>query len=282
MTVDVGRIGVWLRSSAATTGELVDVARELERLGYGAVWLGGANGDLRSAQAMLAATERITVATGIVSMWTIPAAQLAANHGRVTAAHPGRFLLGIGTSHGALVGDRYRRPYSALVSYLDELDAAGVPVAERVLAALGHKVLRLAGERSLGAHPYLVTPDYIAGAREVLGAGPLLATEQKVALAPDAAQARELGRPAVATPYLRLPNYLNNLRRSGFTDEDFADGGSDRLIDALVAGPDPAAVSARVQAHFDAGADHVCLQVVTADGSLPTAEWAELAEALPT
>ncbi|HEX3812882.1 MAG TPA: LLM class F420-dependent oxidoreductase [Mycobacteriales bacterium] len=281
MTVDVGRIGVWLRSSAASGSELVGTARELERLGYGAIWLGGANGDLRSAQAMLDATQRITVATGIVSMWTIPAQELAINHARVTAAHPGRFLLGIGASHEALVGERYRRPYSALVSYLDELDAAGVPKSERVLAALGPKVLALAAERSRGAHPYLVTPDYTAGARQVLGSGPLMATEQKVALAGDVEQSRKLGRPAVA-PYLKMPNYLNNLRRDGFTDADFAHGGSDRLIDALVAGPDPAAVSARVQAHLDAGADHVCLQVVTADGSLPTAEWAKLAEALPT
>jgi probable F420-dependent oxidoreductase len=280
MTIDVGRIGIWLRAYQRSEAELVTAAKELERLGYSAIWLGGAAGDLQAAEAMLAATDRIVVATGIVSIWNISAAELAANHARVSAAHPGRFLLGIGASHRAAVGERYQRPYGALVSYLDELDAAGVPENERALAALGPKVLRLSAERSLGAHPYLVTPDYIRTARETLGTGPLLATEQKVVLDQDPARARQTGRAAVANPYLRLPNYLNNLRRSGFDDADFADDGSDRLIDALVAGPDVESATARVRAHLDAGADHVCLQVVTADGALPLGEWETLAGSL--
>jgi len=280
MAIDVGRIGIWLRSYNRSEAELVRAARELDRLGYGAVWLGGANGSLRPAEAMLAATERIVVATGIVSVWSIPAAELAANRARVTAAYGGRFLLGLGASHEPMVGAAYRRPYSALVSYLDELDAAGVPKEERALAALGPKALRLAAERTLGAHPYLVTPDYTAEARTIIGAGPLLAVEQKVVLDTDVQRGRGIARKMVADPYLRLPNYTNNLRRGGFTDADLGDDGSDRLIDALVATGDTAVAADRVQAHLAAGADHVCVQAVTGDDELPVAQWEALAAEL--
>lgn len=277
MTIDVGRLGIWLGSNGRTDEEMVHTARELDRLGYGAVWLGTANGDLRIVEQMLAASERIVVVTGIVSIWTISPAELAANYERVAAAYPDRFLLGIGSSHGALVGDRYKRPYSALVEYLDGLDQAGVPKERRVVAALGPKTLRLAGERSLGAHPYLVTPEYTAEAREILGAGPLLATEQKVVLDTDPDRARDIARGRVADPYLKLPNYIQNLRRAGFAEDDVAGRGSDRLIDALVPAGDEAAIAKGIQAHFDAGADHVCMQVLTGRAELPIPQWQALA-----
>lgn len=277
MAIDVGRLGIWLGSNGRTDEEMVQTAGELDRLGYGAVWLGSANGDLRIVREMLAASERIVVVTGIVSIWTIPPAELAANYERVAAAHPDRFLLGIGSSHGALVGERYKRPYSALVDYLDGLDAAGVPVDHRIVAALGPKTLRLAGDRSLGAHPYLVTPDYTAAARQALGRAPLLATEQKVVLDTDRNRAREIARARVADPYLMLPNYIQNLRRAGFDEDDVAGRGSDRLIDALVPAGDETAIAKGIQAHFDAGADHVCMQVLTGDGALPIEQWRNLA-----
>lgn len=277
MAIDVGRLGIWLRSYERSDDELVQSAGELDQLGYGAVWLGAADGDLRVVQKMLAASERIVVVTGIVSIWTIPPAELAANYERVAAAYPDRFLLGVGSSHGVLVGDRYKRPYSALVEYLDGLDEAGVPIDRRIVAALGPKALTLAGQRSLGAHPYLVTPEYTAEAREILGSGPLLANEQKVVLDTDAGRAREIARAAVADPYLKLPNYIQNLRRAGYTDDDLADRGSDRLIDALVPTGDETAIAQGIRAHLDAGADHVCMQVLSGDGSLPIAQWRALA-----
>lgn len=277
MAIDVGRVGIWLRSYERTDEELVTTARELDQLGYGAVWLGGASGDLRIVADMLAASERIVVVTGIVSIWTIPPADLAVNYERVATAYPDRFLLGIGSSHGVLVGERYKRPYSALVDYIDGLDAAGVPVDRRIVAALGPKALTLAGERSLGAHPYLVTPEYTAEAREILGSGPLLANEQKVVLDPDTGRAREIARAAVADPYLTLPNYVRNLRRAGYTEEDLAGRGSDRLIDALVPTGDETAIAQGIQAHLEAGADHVCMQVLSGDGELPVAQWRALA-----
>ncbi len=283
MSVGIGRTGIWLRSRGHDEADLASAARELEQMGYGAVWLGGAEGDLRAAKAMLRATERIVVATGIVSIWTIPPAELAANHARLSDEHPNRFLLGIGASHEASVGARYHRPFSAMVDYLDALDAAQppVPTRERVLAALGPKMLSLSAERSLGAHPYLVTPEYTAQARATLGAGPLMATEQKVVLEADPRRARELAHAAVANPYLQAPNYLNNLRRGGFDDSDLAGTGSERLIDALVAFGE-AGTGERIKAHLNAGADHVCVQVVTGDSSLPIEQWAEVADITDT
>lgn len=279
MAIDVGRVGVWMRSYNRSGEELAAAARQLEELGYGAIWLGRADPDLRSAEAILAATERIVVATGIVSIWDAPAEGVAAKQRRLSAAYPDRFLLGIGTSHGSSVGARYRKPFSKLVDYLDELDAAGVPAQERILAALGPKALRLSAERSLGAHPYLVTPDYTVTARQAIGDS-LLATEQMVVLDEDPERARTIARAAVAHPYLTFPNYVNNLRRGGFTDADFQNGGSDRLIDALVGMPDAQAIAARIQAQFDAGSDHVCVQVLTGAEPVPVRELAILADVL--
>lgn len=276
MTVDLGRVGIWRRHDQLTPR----LAKDVEALGYGAIWIGGSPpGDLFGAQELLDATTRIAVATGIVNMWATPATEAAASHHRVAAAHPGRFLLGVGIGHPEATAE-YRSPYDTIVDYLDVLDAEGVPVEDRALAALGPRVLALAAERSAGAHPYLTTPEHTRRAREILGDGPLLAPEQKAVLTTDPAAAHALGRPAVAVPYLRLRNYTASLRRLGWTDADLADGGSDALIDALVVHGDAAAVAAGLTAHLDAGADHVCVQVLTAPGADPLPDLRALAEAL--
>ena len=260
MTVELGRIGVWRRRDQLTPR----LAKELEALGYGAIWIGGSPpGDLFLAQELLDATTHLAVATGIVNMWATPATEVAASYHRIAAAHPGRFLLGVGIGHPEATAE-YRSPYDTIVDYLDVLDAEGVPVEDRVLAALGPKVLALAAERTAGAHPYLTTPAHTRTAREVLGDGPLLAPEQKVVVGTDPDAARALGRPAVDRPYLHLRNYTANLRRLGWTEEDLADGGSDALIDALVAHGDTAQVAAQLAKFIEAGADHVCVQLLHA------------------
>ena len=276
MTVELGRIGIWRRR-----GELTPrLAKEVEALGYGAIWIGASPpADLFLAQELLDATTHLAVATGIVNMWSAPAVDVAASYHRIAAAHPGRFLLGVGIGHPEATQE-YRSPYATIVDYLDVLDAQGVPVEDRALAALGPKVLALAAERTAGAHPYLTTPEHTRYAREILGDGPLLAPEQKVVLDTDPVAARALGRPAVDRPYLHLRNYTGNLKRLGWTDADLADGGSDALIDALAVHGDAATVAAGVTAHLDAGADHVCIQLLTPPGADPLPGLATLAEAL--
>jgi len=276
MTVELGRIGVWRRRDQLTPR----LAQDIEALGYGAIWIGGSPpGDLFLPQELLDATTRLAVATGIVNIWATPATEAAASYHRVEAAHPGRFLLGVGIGHPEATQE-YRSPYDTIVDYLDVLDAEGVPVEGRALAALGPKVLALSADRTAGAHPYLTTPQHTRLARELLGDGPLLAPEQKVVVSSDARAARALGRPAVDRPYLHLRNYTANLKRLGWSDADLADGGSDALIDALVVHGDPDAVAAGVMAHLDAGADHVCVQVLTATGADPLPDLRALAEAL--
>jgi probable F420-dependent oxidoreductase len=276
MTVDLGRIGLWSRRDQLTPR----LAKDVEALGYGAIWIGGSPpGDLFLAQELLDATSHLAVATGIVNMWATPATEVAQSYHRVAAAHPGRFLLGVGIGHPEATRE-YRSPFDTIVDYLDVLDAEGVPVEDRALAALGPKVLALAAERSAGAHPYLTTPEHTRGAREILGDGPLLAPEQKVVVGTDPDAARALGRPAVDRPYLHLRNYTSNLKRLGWTDADLADGGSDALIDALVVRGDAAVVAAGLTAHLDAGADHVCLQLLTAPGADPLPDLRALAAAL--
>jgi probable F420-dependent oxidoreductase len=276
MTVELGRIGMWRRRDQLTPR----LAKDVEALGYGAIWIGGSPpGDLFLAQELLDATDHLAVATGIVNMWATPATEAAASYHRVAAAHPGRFLLGVGIGHPEATQE-YRSPFDTIVDYLDVLDAEGVPVEARVLAALGPKVLALAAERSAGAHPYLTTPAHTRLAREILGDGPLLAPEQKVVVGADPGAARALGRPAVDRPYLHLRNYTSNLKRLGWTDADLADGGSDALIDALVVHGDAATVAAGLTAHLDAGADHVCLQLLTAPDADPLPGLRALAGAL--
>ncbi|MDQ2812701.1 MAG: LLM class F420-dependent oxidoreductase [Actinomycetota bacterium] len=264
MSIELGKIGIWRHSSGLDP----DLLAEVEALGYGAIWLGGSPaGDLTVVEDVLGATDHIAVATGIVNVWKDDAATVAASYHRIAAKYPGRFLLGLGIGHPEATQE-YQQPYAKLVSYLDELDDRGVPAEGRVLAALGPKVLRLAAERSAGAHPYLVTPEHTRQARQIMGDGPLLAPEQKVVFQTDPERARAIGRPPVQKPYLGLTNYLNNLRRLGWTDADFADGGSDALIDALALHGDAEAIARGITAHLDAGADHVAIQVLDPDPRL--------------
>jgi probable F420-dependent oxidoreductase len=271
----LGRFGIWRGERQATP----ELAAAIEDLGFGALWLGSARGDLAAAEDCLAATTSLIVATGIVNMWQYEAPDVAASFRRVQERFPGRFLLGVGAGHPE-VTQQYARPYDTLARYVDALLGDGVPAGSLVLAALGPRVLRLAAERTAGAHPYLVTPGYTGQAREILGPGPLLAPEQKVVLATDAEQARAIGRPRVEKPYLGLANYTANLRRLGWTDADLRGGGSDALIDALVAHGSAAQVAARLTEHLDAGADHVSVQLLTAPGADPAGGYRELAQAL--
>jgi probable F420-dependent oxidoreductase len=276
MTIDVGRYGIWQRRQELSP----EFAVEAEALGYGAIWIGSSpSGDLALAEALLDATDRIAIATGIVNMWATPAQEVAASYHRIVAKHPDRFLLGVGIGHPEQT-DEYRSPYATMVDYLDTLDEAGVPVAGRALAALGPKALRLAADRTAGAHPYLTTPDHTREARGIVGDGVLLAPEQKVVLDTDAERARAVGRPYVDRPYLHLVNYRSNLLRLGWTEADLDDGGSDALVDALVAHGDAGAVAERLTAHLEAGADHVCAQVLTTGGADPLPALRELSAAL--
>ena len=261
MSIELGRIGIWRHPSGLTP----EVVAAVEALGYGAIWVGGSpGGDLGVVENLLDTTDHIAVATGIVNVWQDDAATIGADYHRIAARHPGRFLLGLGIGHPEATTE-YRRPYAKLVSYLDQLDDLNVPAGGRVLAALGPRVLALAADRSAGAHPYLVTPEHTRRARQILGAGPLLAPEQKVVLETDPERARAIARPRVQNPYLGMTNYLSNLGQLGWTDADFADGGSDALIDALVVHGDASALGRGVTAHLDAGADHVAVQVLGSD-----------------
>ena len=276
MTVDVGTLGIWIHWSGITP----ERAREVEALGYGAIWLGGSPpGDLAVVDGLLGATDHLAVATGIVNIWSDDASTVAASHHRIAKAFPDRFLLGIGAGHPEATSD-YKRPYQALVDYLDVLDAEGVPQDERALAALGPRVLQLSKDRSAGAHPYLTTPEHTRQAREQLGAGVLIAPEQKIVIDTDPVSARAVGRPVVEKPYLGLVNYTNNLKRLGWTDADIADGGSDALIDALVGHGDAPTAAARIREHLDAGADHVAIQLLTPQGVDPIDGYRALAAEL--
>jgi probable F420-dependent oxidoreductase len=281
--VDIGTLGVWWSGSWRVKDDpSVDVPSELEDLGYTALWSssGFEPGLASRFGRFLAATTRVAVASGIVSIWAAAPEGVSAAAADLDRTYPGRFLLGLGASHGPLV-EGYTNPYGHMVSYLDALDTAGPAVAKdrRVLAALGPRMLTLAGERAAGAHPYFVPVEHTARARELLGEGPLLAPEVTVVLERDPGKARQLAR-TFTTGYLTLPNYTNNLRTLGFGDADLAGGGSDRLVDAVVCWGDLDAIAAHVRAHRAAGADHVCVQVLSARESFPLAEYRELAPAL--
>jgi probable F420-dependent oxidoreductase len=258
MTNSPGPFGVWATRAAVTPAR----ANEIEEAGFGALWIGGSPGvELAEAEAALEATRGLTVATGIVPIWSAPAADLAASFARIESRYPGRFLLGIGTSHPERWGQEAAKPYDALARYVDELAGAGVPRARIILAALGPRVLRLSAERAGGAHPYLVTPEHTREARDILGPGPLLATEQHAVLSTDREHGLAVARKDVAG-YLKLVNYRRNLLRLGFTEAELDDGGSDDVIDALVAIGDEHVIADRLRAHRDAGADHVCVRLL--------------------
>jgi probable F420-dependent oxidoreductase len=287
-----GTTGVWnmgLRFGAEEPAREAVVAAE--ECGYAAAWLPdmGGGGLFERLTTLLGATSRITVATGILNIWMHEPAEVAEQHAKLTESSAGRLLLGLGASHAPIVDQaeagRYRKPLARMRSYLDDLDAASppVPAGARVLAALGPRMLRLAAERAAGAHPYLVPAEHVAVAREALGPDAFLAPELAVVLDPDPATAREKARAGMSM-YFGLPNYLDNLRRLGFDDDDLAAPGSDRLVDALVARGDEEAIARRVQEFRDAGADHVAIQVLTggqtAEASFPVEEWRRLAPAL--
>ena len=254
---DLGRFGVFLAFRSVAP----ELAAQVEQLGYGAVWVGGSpEAELDWVDPALAQTNSLQLATGIVNIWSAPAPVVAQSFERIENAHPGRFLLGVGVGHREHT-EEYVKPYDALVDYLDELDNAMVPTSRRVLAALGPRVLKLAAERSAGAHPYLTTPQHTAKAREAMGNSVFLAPEHKVVLTTDANKARRIGRETV-DHYLGLSNYVNNWLRLGFTEADVRRPGSDRLIDAVVAHGTPEAVARRLNEHLEAGADHVAIQVL--------------------
>jgi probable F420-dependent oxidoreductase len=273
---ELGRFGVW-RATPQVSPEL---AADLERLGYGALWLGSSPAaDLAIVDRLLAGTGTLTVGTSIVNMWRSDPAVVAESYARIESGYPGRFVLGVGAGHREST-PQYASPYDTLVTYVDRLLAAGVPSERLVLAALGPRVLTLAADRAAGAIPYLVPPEHTRRAREILGPDKLLAPEHKVVIDADPQRGRALGARRVRTPYLGLVNYTSNLRRLAFTDEDLANSGSDRLIDALVAHGSAEQVAAGLTAHLDAGADHVCIQLLTEPDADPGPQYAELARAL--
>jgi probable F420-dependent oxidoreductase len=285
--VHLGSLGVW---SGALRDEqrapVLEAAAELEELGYGTLWFPAREheGLADHILSILGRTRRVVVATGIVNIWTHPAPEIAAEHHAITQAHPGRFLLGVGVSHQHVVepsGLTYERPFQKMVGYLDELDSAPtpVPIDERILAALGPRMLALARDRSWGTHPYFVPPEHTRIARQAIGPDKIVAPEQMVVLESDPARARSIAR-ATMKRYLRAPNYTNNLLRLGFSADDFANGGSDRLVDAIVAWGSADHVMERIREHHDAGADHVCIQVLTEtpqDLSAAMVGWRQLA-----
>lgn len=281
----LGRVGVWsgeLRYGGAAEAR-AEAAAELEQLGYGAIWIpGGIGGDITGdVSALAAATRTSVIATGIINVWKHEPQEIGAWWKALPPAQQERVLLGLGVSHGPLIGESYGKPLTVMRDYLGKLRAEGVPGSSLCLAALGPKMLELARDQTAGAHPYLTTPAHTAEARRLLGPDAVLAPEQGVVLETDPAKARAICREALKT-YLMLPNYVNNWRRLGFTDADFGEG-SDRLMDALFAWGGAAQIAARVKAHLDAGADHVCVQVIR--GGMSTAldldasrqAWRELA-----
>jgi probable F420-dependent oxidoreductase len=271
----LGRFGIW-RSASLVTPEL---AAGIERLGFGTLWLGSSPpGDLIQAEELLDATTTLTLATSIVNMWQDQPEDVAGSFARVQQRYPGRFLLGVGAGHREAT-QQYARPFETLARYVDVLQAGGVPRDSLVLAALGPKVLGLARDRSAGAIPYLIPPEHTRQARAVLGPGPLLAPENKVVLDTDPDRARALGRTMVR-PHLGMVNYTSNLRRLGWTDDDLSGSGSDALIDALVAHGSPAEIATQLTRHLDAGADHVCLHLITEEGTDPLPGYRALAPAL--
>jgi probable F420-dependent oxidoreductase len=276
----LGRLGVWSIDIRRADEPALGAAAELERLGYGTIWYPAGSGTrgFDIAQALLAGTEHITVATGITSIWATTAAESNAGFAGLELDHPGRFLLGVGASHGPMVDrgnpGRYRRPLASTAQYLDELTT--VPRESRILAALGPKMLDLAKNQTIGAHPYLVTPAITEGVRSALGAGPTVAVEQGVVLETDPQRARASARQHLSG-YFDLPNYVHNWLRSGYTEDEVATPGSDRLVDDLIAWGTAEQVGNRIREHYAAGADHVCVQVIGGGQPVPVEQWKAIA-----
>ncbi|MEZ5102207.1 MAG: LLM class F420-dependent oxidoreductase [Thermoleophilia bacterium] len=292
--MEIGKVGVWLSGTVRgqTNVAVQDAAREIEELGYSALWYPEALGTrecFATGALLLAATQRLTIATGIANIYARDAITMAAGARTLAEAFPDRFLLGLGVSHVEQVGPHgldYTKPVATMRAYLDRMEAApfgGVapdPPLTVALAALRQRMLALSGERTAGAHPYFVNVEHTRRAREILGPGKLLMPEQAVVLETDPAKARAIAR--THTPiYLRMQNYRNNLLWLGFTEDDLnAEGGSDRLVDEIVAWGDVETIAARVRAHHEAGADHVCIQPLSAGGEIPLDVLRTLAPAL--
>jgi len=292
MALNIGRVGIWTSAlDSQPTSSAQEAAAELDELGFGALWIPEAVGrdPFVAAATLLSVTDRLVLASGIANIYARDAMTMVAGQKTLAEAYPERFLLGLGVSHAHLVTNLrkhdYTKPYSHMERYLAAMSealfmAVGPPEDPPiVLAALGPKMLALAGRDAGGAHPYFAPVGHTAVAREVMGAGPLLAPEQMVVLESDPEKARGIARKGMAV-YLRAPNYCNNLIRMGFSEEELQDGGSERLVDAIVAWGELDAIVARVDEQHAAGADHVCLQVLTAGQNLPMAEWRELASAV--
>jgi probable F420-dependent oxidoreductase len=279
-TSNLGKFGVFVLGGVFSGGATPEQVQKIERLGYGTLWVSGSPpAELSFAEPLLESTTALRVATGVVNIWSADAKTVAESFHRINTAHPGRFVLGIGAGHPEHT-EQYRKPYDALVDYLDELDEYGVPANQRVLAALGPRVLRLAAERTAGAHPYNTTPEHTAQAREIIGPDALLLPEHKVLLSTDVEDARAIARKLLETfNYFALANYVSNWKRMGFTEADLTRPGSDKFIDALVAYGTPDDIADRLGEHLRAGADHVVIQVLGGpDKLLPTL--CELAGAL--
>jgi probable F420-dependent oxidoreductase len=281
--MNLGRVGIWSRglrdALESGSGEGAEAAAELEDLGYSALFLpGGAGGRLLDAvEAGCAATASVAVVTGILNLWSHEPDEVNTRFASIDMEHPGRFQLGIGISHAPMIGDRYEKPLAKTRSYLASLSVPGNRI---LVAALGPKMLELSRDRASGTHPYFVPVEHTVFARSIVGTERVVAPEIAVLLETDASVARAEARKFMEL-YLGLPNYTNNLLRHGFDESDLADGGSDRLVDAIVAWGDESAIAARVQEHLDAGADHVCMQVVGGDRTaLRREEWRRLAPAV--
>ena len=282
MKMTLGTFGAWLNPKYDDAAR-IDFAAEAEALGYGTVWLGLGQRDLGKfelVERVLDATAHVLVATAIVNMWTNDPAVVGESYRRIQARHPDRFLLGLGVGHPESVAG-YRSPYQMMVSYLDTLDTAGVPSDRRILAALGPRTLRLAADRAAGSHPYLTVPAHTRAARRELGPEPLLAPEHAAVISADDRQGRSIGRGFVNDPYLRRSNYINNLRRHGYSADDVANGGSDRLIDDLVSHGTPEAIAARLGEHLEAGADHIAVQILHEPAESPMPGYRALSKTLP-
>jgi len=289
--MQLGKIGVWYFTETLTAAQAAEAAQRIESLGYGAFWIPEAIGRHPFAHAawLLAKTERLVVATGIANIYARDAAATAAAQKTLAEQSGGRFLLGLGVSHRPMVegvrGHVYASPVATMRAYLERMEKApyaAFPPAEApptVLAALGPKMLQLAATKTKGAHPYFTTPEHTAMARKTMGPDAWLCVEQKVLLETDPAKARNLAR-LTAAIYLGLENYRNNWKRLGFADSDFANGGSDRFIDATVAWGDVSVLQKRVRAHLDAGASHVCIQPINPSGQ-PVPDWKVLEALAP-
>lgn len=278
----IGKVGVWaMELRFGDPAAIAGAAAELDGLGYGAIWVpGGVGGDITGdLDRLLDATERAVIATGIINIWKHEPEEIANWWKALPTARAERVLLGIGVSHGPLIGEAWAKPLARTRDWLEKALAAGIPAQSLCVAALGPKMLELSAELTAGAHPYLITPEHTAQARAILGPDGLLAPEQGVIPETDPARARELAREALVH-YRRLPNYMNSWKRLGFTDAEI-EAVDDRLLDALFAWGDAAAIAARVKAHHDAGADHVCIQAIAGAGMDGARQaWAELAGAL--